>query len=202
MNQFQEPLSIKIYGDKGMNVEMPQAYLIGLCTLLIIISILVGRQLLKVRKNEIKLIGLEKGGSQSSKDAGELYELASIQLDKRLYPQATSTLKAALKNLSNEPNEAKALIENALGFSLAAQDNFKVAISHYKKALIAKPDYPVAINNLAFAKQRLMEDSEAYELYKETLKIDPKNKTARKQIEKIDRRNNYNSQNESIKKGF
>ena len=60
--------------------------------------------------------------------------------------------------LKDEPNDAKAIIENALGFALAAQDNFTEAVTHYQKAIKSKPDYPVALNNLAFAKQKLMEE--------------------------------------------
>ena len=80
-----------------MMVNLPQTYLLGLCFLLVIISILVGRQLYKVRKDEMKLLKLEKEDSNTQEDSAKMYELASVQLKKRLYPQATSTLKQALK---------------------------------------------------------------------------------------------------------
>ena len=170
-----------------MTFNLPQTYLIGLTLLLLVISILVGRQLYKVRKDELKLIKLEKEDSNTKEDSAKMYELASVQLKKRLYPQATSTLKQALKKLDGEPQEAKALIENALGFALAAQNDFKSAVIHYKKALIAKSEYPVALNNLGFAYQRLLQEDEAYKNYKEVLKIDPKNKTAISQIKRLER---------------
>ena len=170
-----------------MIVNLPQTYLIGLCLLLVIIAILVGRQLYKVRKDEMKLLKLEKEDSNTKEDSAKMYELASVQLKKRLYPQATSTLKQALKKLDGEPEEAKALIENALGFALAAQNDFKSAVIHYKKALIAKSEYPVALNNLGFAYQRLLQEDEAYKNYKEVLKLDPKNKTAISQIKRLER---------------
>ena len=185
-----------------MNISLPETYLIGLSSLLFIIAILVGRQLLKTRKDELKLSRLEKSGSSTSDDAGELYELASVQLRKRLYPQASSTLRKALKTLENEPDEAKALIENALGFSLAAQNDFKAAVVHYKIALKAKENYPVALNNLAFAKQRLMKTDEAYELYNKVLKIDPKNKTAIKEFKKLQRIKVEDNNNVPNTKGF
>ena len=121
-----------------MMVNLPQTYLVGLCFLLVIISILVGRQLYKVRKDEMKLLKLEKEDSNTQEDSAKMYELASVQLKKRLYPQATSTLKQALKKLDGEPEEAKALIENALGFALAAQNDFKSAVIHYKKSINSK----------------------------------------------------------------
>ena len=169
-----------------MDPILPKAYLIGLIGLLFLIAILVGRQLLKVRNDEVELIRLEKGGAASSKQASELYDLASVQLRKRLYPQATSTLIQALKQLKEEPEEAKALIENALGFALAAQEKFESAIPHYRSALKAKADYPVALNNLAFAHERLSDYDEAARLYKKALSFDPQNKTARKQLKRIE----------------
>ncbi len=185
-----------------MDFIQPETYLIGLVVLLAIVSVLVGRQLIRVRRDETKLIKLEKGGVASSKEASELYELASVQLRKRLYPQAIATLRQALKQLDQEPNEAKALIENAMGFALAAQDNFEAAIKHYKSALKAKEDYPVAINNLAFAQERLSEFDEAFDLYQKVLSIDPENKTAIKQIKKLEEQKGKKSPKANDNGGF
>ena len=185
-----------------MILNLPQTYLIGLCCLLLVISILVGRQLFKVRKDEMRLIDLEKTDSNIEKDAAMMYELASVQLKKRLFPQATSTLKKALKQLDDEPDKAKALIENALGFALAAQNDFKSAVIHYKKALKAKSEYSVALNNLGFAYQQLLQESEAYKNYQEVLKFDPNNKTANLQIKKIERRTGIKNDQPLQKKGF
>ena len=185
-----------------MIVNLPQTYLIGLCLLLVIIAILVGRQLFKVRKDEMKLIKLEKEDSKTNEDSAKMYELASVQLKKRLYPQATTTLKQALKKLDGEPQEAKALIENALGFALAAQNDFKSAVTHYNKALTAKSEYPVALNNLGFAYQRLLKEDEAYKNYQEVLKLDPNNKTAISQIKRLERIIGKNKDQLLNKKGF
>ena len=185
-----------------MIVNLPQTYLIGLCLLLVIIAILVGRQLFKVRKDEMKLIKLEKEDSKTNADSAKMYELASVQLKKRLYPQATTTLKQALKKLDGEPEEAKALIENALGFALAAQNDFKSAVIHYKKALTAKSEYPVALNNLGFAYQRLLKEDEAYKNYQEVLKLDPNNKTAISQIKRLERIIGKDKDQLLNKKGF
>ena len=185
-----------------MIVNLPQTYLIGLCLLLVIIAFLVGKQLYKVRKDEMKLIKLEKDDSNTKEDTAKMYELASVQLKKRLYPQAISTLKQALKKLDGEPKEAKALIENALGFALAAQNDFKSAVVHYKKALTAKSEYPVALNNLGFAYQRLLKEDEAYKNYQEVLKIDPNNKTAKSQIKRLERIIGKDKDQLLEKKGF
>lgn len=184
-----------------MNILQPETYLIGLIGLLLIIAVLVGRQLFKVRKDESQLIKLEKNNASSSKDAAQLYELASVQLRKRLYPQATTTLRKAIKLLNEEPDEAKALIENALGFALAAQDEFQSAVGHYRTALKAKADYPVAMNNLAFARQRLNDKEEAEKLYKQVLEIDPKNKTAKRQLKQLEK-TSQDSPDGSNRRGF
>ena len=62
-----------------MIVNLPQTYLIGLSLLLVIIAFLVGRQLYKVRKDEMKLIKLEKEDSNTKEDSAKMYELASVQ---------------------------------------------------------------------------------------------------------------------------
>ena len=167
---------------------LPQTYLLGLVSLLAIVAVVVGRQLLQVRRDEIKLIELEQGGAAASRQAADLYELASVQLRKRLYPQAAATLKQAVKRCSSEPDEAKALIENALGFALAAQKDYESAVKHYKLALRAKADYPVALNNLGFAQEKLLQTEEAIELYRKTLAVEPKNSTAQKRLKKLERR--------------
>ena len=185
-----------------MKILLPQAYLIGLIGLLAIIAVLLTRQLLRVRKDEIDFIKLEKSGTASSKEASALYELASVQLRKRLYPQAVTSLRKALKGLKDEPNEAKALIENALGFALAAQDDFKAAINHYKAALKAKEDYPVALNNLAYAQAQMSNYDEAFELYQQVLEIDSNNKTAAKELKKLINKKSQASPNSSNGRGF
>jgi len=185
-----------------MNILKPETYLIGLIGLLVIVAILVGRQLFRVRRDEMNLIKLEKGGIASSNQAAELYELASVQIRKRLYPQAITTLRKALKNISEEPDEAKAVLENALGFALAAQDDFESAIGHYRTAIKAKANYPVALNNLAFAKQKLQQSEESIKLYKEVLTLDPNNKTASKQLQKLEKEREVNPAKEESKGGF
>ena len=168
---------------------LPQTYLLGLVGLLAIVAVVVGRQFFRVRRDEARLIELEKSDTASSRQASDLYELGSVQLRKRLYPQAAATLKQALKRLSGEPDEARALIENALGFALAAQKDYSSATKHYKLALKAKSDYPVALNNLAFAQEKLLKDAEAISLYEQTLQLEPDNATAKKGLKKLKRRN-------------
>lgn len=172
---------------------LPQAYLIGLIVLLAIAAIVVGRQILRVRRDEVALarLGGNAGAEQDRPaDAAGLYELASVQLRKRLYGQAADNLKLALRRADAEqaPDEARALIENALGFALAAQNQIPAAIRHYRAALRARADYPVALNNLAFALEKQQKLEEAEGLYQKVLGLEPGNRTASKRLKRIEAR--------------
>ena len=185
-----------------MEISSFQSYLIILFVVLIIISIFVFRQFLKTRKEELNLVKFEQKGIDSFTQASELYEFGSIQIKKRLYSEATKTFLKAVKYYENEPVEAKAIIENALGFSYAAQNEFKKAIKHYNFAIRSLPEYTVALNNLASAQQRLLEYDLAYETYKKVLVIDPNNKTAIKKSKELEKRNDYSPFKGIKDKGF
>ena len=185
-----------------MEISSFQSYLLILFFLLIIISIFVFRQFLKTRNEEISLVKYEQKGIDSLEKATELYEFGSIQIKKRLYSQATQTFLKAMKNSNDEPDEGKAIIENALGFTYAAQKDFKKAIKHYKSALLILPEYTVALNNLASAQQSLLDYEKALLTYKKVLNIDPKNRTAIKKTKELNKRNKYEPFKEVNNRGF
>jgi Flp pilus assembly protein TadD len=176
-----------------MDALLPQAYLIGLVVLLAGAAVVVARQILRVRRDELALSRFDGNGNKPS-DAAGLYELASVQLRKRLYGQALDNLRLAARRSESdgEPAEARALIQNALGFALAAQSNHKSAIKHYRLALQAKPDYPVALNNLAFALEKLQKLEEAQQTYERVLQLEAGNKTARKRLKLLERKSGFN----------
>ncbi|MFN6133011.1 MAG: tetratricopeptide repeat protein [Synechococcaceae cyanobacterium] len=175
-----------------MSDLLPQAYLIGLIVLLGGIAVVIGRQILKVRRDEQSMgrLGADAGTKGSGISSEDLYSLASVQLRKRLYGQASDNLRKALRKAESEeaPGEALALIQNALGFSLAAQDNYQQAVRHYRAALKARGDYPVALNNLAFALEKLKREGESLELYRNVLELEPGNRTASKRLRLLERR--------------
>ena len=185
-----------------MEVSSFQSYLLILFILLVIIAVFVFRQFFKTRSEEISLVQFEQKGIDELKSASELYEFGSIQIKKRLYPQAIETFLKAIEYSKNEPDEAKAIIENALGFSYAAQKDFQKAIKHYKKAVEALPNYIVALNNLGSARQSLLDYEEAYETYKKVLSIEPQNKTAIKKTKELAKRINYDPFTQNQNRGF
>lgn len=170
-----------------MEFSLPQAYLIGLLVILGGAAVLVARQILRVRRDEVALSRLEQASKSGEQSAADLYELASVQLRKRLYGQAVDNLKLASRRAASEPPEAQALIENALGFALAAQSNYNAAIKHYRAALRAKADYPVALNNLAYALEKQQKPEEAKENYLKVLELDSGNGTAKKRLKRLER---------------
>lgn len=176
-----------------MDTLLPQAYLIGLVVLLGGAAVVVARQIWMVRQDEVTLARLERQGdgasTSESGDAASLYELGSVQLRKRLFGQAVESLTEAQQRATAEeaPAEALALIENALGFALAAQNNYKAALKHYRAALKAKPDYPVALNNLAYALEKVQDPEQARATYQKVLELDGANRTALKRLSRLER---------------
>jgi tetratricopeptide (TPR) repeat protein len=170
-----------------MEFTLPQAYLVGLVVLLSGAAAVVARQLWRVRRDEAALARLETAPASGERSVADLYELGSVQLRKRLYGQAVETLKRAAKRSGDEPVEAQALIENALGFALAAQNNYNAAIKHYRAALQAKADYPVALNNLAYALEKQQKPDEAKATYVRVLELDGSNRTAQKRLKRLER---------------
>ena len=185
-----------------MEISSFQSYLLILFLVLIIISFFVFRQFLKTRSEELTLVKFEQKGLDSLTKPSELYEYGAIQIKKRLYSEATKTFLKAIENYENEPDEAKAIINNALGFSYAAQNEFKKAIKYYNSALKSLPEYPIALNNLASAQQRLLDYGLAYETYQKVLVIDPTNKTAIKKSKELEKRNDYKPFKGIKDKGF
>ena len=55
-------------------------------------------------------------------------------------------------------------------------------------ALKAKPNYPVALNNLGYAQDKLLKTEEALTLYRRTLEIEPDNQTAKRAVKKLEKR--------------
>ena len=160
------------------------------------------RQFLRTRKDELNLVKFEQKGLDSLTKASELYEFGSIQIKKRLYKEASITFIKAVKFYDEEPDEAKAIIDNALGFSFAAQNEFKKAIKHYNLAIKFLPEYIVGLNNLGSAQQRLLEYELSYATYKKVLEIDPNNKTALKKSKELEKRNTYTPYKGIKDKGF
>lgn len=167
---------------------LPVIYLSILVGLLAVAGWFLFRQILRTRRTESTYSKLQSKLTQGKGTAKEYYQLGGILLDKRLYSQAVAQFQKALKAKDLEGGENSALIYNALGFAYAAQEQFDLAIRHYKEALDLLPEYPTALNNLGFAYEKKQLTTQALEAYEEALRIEPKNSTAKRRADSLRKR--------------
>lgn len=167
-----------------MQDNLPFLYLLMLVIILAIASFFLLRQILKTRKKENRITQLQKKLKNEEATAKDYYELGSLYLNKKLYVQSTRILQQALKFKDIE-DENRALIYNAMGYAYFAQEQYDLAIRQYKEAIKLYPNYVIALNNLANSYRQKKLIAQAIETYEETLKYDPENKIANRQLEKL-----------------
>lgn len=170
-----------------MESYLPIIYIAFLLLLLASASVVVFRQVVKTRRIENALSRLQSKLSKEKGTALEYYELGSIFLDKRLYVQAIAQFQKALKTESLEGEELAA-VYNALGFTYFSQEQYDLAIRHYKDALKAAPEYVTAFNNLGHAYERKQLAAQALEAYEQALTYEPTNQTAKRRAESLRKR--------------
>lgn len=170
-----------------MNSDFPILYLSLLIGILAIASIFLVRQIVKTRKTENALGRLQKKLTKEKGTAQEYFELGSILLNKRVYSQAISQFQKSLK-CSDLPEAESALVYNALGYAYFAQEQYDVAIRHYKDALKVNPSYVTALNNLGHAYERKQLTSQALETYEQALSVEPENTTAKRRADSLRKR--------------
>jgi len=171
-----------------MYADLPIVYLTVLVGLLVAAGVFLFRQVLKTRRVESTLSRLENKLTKEKGSAKDYYELGTIYLDKRLYAQSVTLLKKALKAKDLDDLENKALVQNALGFAYAAQEQYDLAIRQYKEAIEGMPEYPTAFNNLGFVYEKKQLAAQALEAYEQALTLDPKNTTAKRRAESLRKR--------------
>jgi tetratricopeptide (TPR) repeat protein len=167
---------------------LPLIYLGVLVILLGAASWFIFRQVWRSRRTELTMSRLQKKLTQEKGTAQEYYELGGILLDKRLYSQAIALFQKAMKAKDLEGEENRALLFNALGYAYAAQDQFDLAIKHYKEAVELLPSYSTAYNNLGFAYEKKQLTAPALEAYEAAIAADAKNAIARRRAESLRKR--------------
>ncbi len=170
-----------------MNTDLPIFYIGLLLAILVAAGWAVLRQILQTRKIESSLERLQSKLTKGKGTAQEYFELGSIYLTKRIYAQAIVQFKKALKedDISIEEN---ALIYNALGFAYFSQEQYDLAIRHYKESLKANPNYVTALNNIGHAYERKQLMVQALEAYEQVLILEPENSTAKRRAESLRKR--------------
>lgn len=181
-----------------MDNNLAVIYLSILVAVLLFTVISVFRQIFKSRKVEGSFSKLRKKLTKEKGTAQEYYQLGSIYSEKKLYSQALTLFKKAIKAVEEEQKQEEkeeqqqeqenvALIYNALGYVYFAQEQYDLAIRHYKEAVKLKTDYVTGYNNLGHAYEKKKLNSPALEAYEEALKLDPKNTTAKRRSESLRR---------------
>jgi tetratricopeptide (TPR) repeat protein len=170
-----------------MNTELPIVYVGFLLLLMLAAGTLILRQILQTRKIETSLNRLQKKLSNEKGTAQEYFELGSIYLNKRVYVQAIACFQKALK-AEDLPDPELAVIYNALGYAYFAQEQYDLAMRHYKDALKIDPNYVTALNNLGHTYERKQLTNPALEAYEQVLKVEPANETAKRRAESLRKR--------------
>jgi tetratricopeptide (TPR) repeat protein len=175
---------------KQLNMEskFPLVYISLLLVLLAIAAFAVFRQIFRTQRTETALSRLQDKLTKEKGTAQDYYELASIYLDKRLFVQAADLLQKAVKVGGDLAPAESALIYNALGFAYFAQEQYDLAIRHYKDAFKVDPTYVTALNNLGHAYERKQLTSQALEAYDQALAIEPENVTAKRRADSLRKR--------------
>jgi tetratricopeptide (TPR) repeat protein len=170
-----------------MDNNLAIVYLSILVGLLTFTVVSVFRQIFKTRKIESALSRLRGKLSKDKGTTQEYYELASIYSEKKLYSQAIALFQKALKAAEEEKEANIAPIYNGLGYAYFTQEQYDLAIRHYKEAIKNKPDYVTALNNLGHAYERKKLNAQALQNYEEALKFQPNNPTAKRRAESLRR---------------
>lgn len=170
-----------------MDTSSPIIYVSLLLVLLLLAGWSIVRQILKTRKVELALAKLQSKLTKEAGSAQEYYELGSIYLDKKIYTQAVMLFQKALKAEDLQEQES-APIDNALGFAYFAQEQYDLAIRHYKDALKIDPNYVTALNNIGHAYERKQLAVQALEAYEQALAVEPQNATSKRRAESLRKR--------------
>ncbi len=172
-----------------MNTEnLPIVYISALLAILVFAAIYILREVIKTRKQESTFSRLQNKLKKEKGTAEEYYQLGSLYLDKKLFVQSITLLQKALKADKNLPEENQALIHNAMGYAYFAQEQYDIAIRHYKDALKLYPEYVIALNNLGNVYEKKQMIVKAVETYKKVLQKDPENKVAKQRVESLEKR--------------
>lgn len=160
------------------------AYLSTLVGILGVMGWLILRQVIKNRNLEAVITDLQPKLQKEKGAPEEYYELGSVFLKKKLYAKAISEFQKAIK----AGGENMAEIYNAIGFAYFAQEQYDLAIKHYKEAVELQPGYVFALNNLAHSYEKKKLIPQAIEVYEKVLAIAPNDDTAKRRLVSLRKR--------------
>lgn len=171
-----------------MDTSLAVWYLGVLLVLLAGVGGFIFRQVFKTRRSESAMNRLKSKLSKTKGTTQEHFELGSLYLSKNLAVPAVQQFQQALKAAEAEQEIALAPIHNALGYACFIQEQFDLAIRHYKDALKLDGSYVTALNNLGHAYERKNLVTPALDAYEQVLKHEPQNPTAKRRATSLRKR--------------
>ncbi len=173
-----------------MDSSLAIVYLLVLLVLLGSAGIFVFQQVFKTRRSESTLGKLRAKLSKEKGTTQEYFELGSLYLSKKLTAQALQQFQLALKASETDPETELNLapVQNAMGYAYFVQEQYDLAIRHYKDALQLNPDYVTALNNLGHAYEKKNLSAPALEAYEKVLALDPSNSIAKRRANSLRKR--------------
>ena len=118
----------------------------------------------------------------------DYYSLGVIYLSKKLFDQAIIQFRYSLKTWDKKDIEGLANLYNTIGFTYSKTNQYDLAIYYYVKAIKCVPTYVIALNNLGYAYEEKQAIKKAIEIYKEVIRYEENNTTAKEKIKKLSKR--------------
>ncbi|MCG9889549.1 MAG: tetratricopeptide repeat protein [Thermosynechococcaceae cyanobacterium MS004] len=171
-----------------MDTSLAIWYLGVLLVLLAGVGWFIFQQVFKTRRTESAMNRLQSKLSKVKGTTQEHFELGSLYLSKNLAVPAIQQFQQALKAAETEEEPVLAPIYNAMGYACFVQEQFDLAIRHYKDALKLDENYVTALNNLGHAYERKNLVSQALDAYEKVLQNDPQNATAKRRATSLRKR--------------
>ena len=168
-----------------MSTLLPSIYLLILFTTLSIIVFFLVKQILKRKETELEFSLLQEKIRSKNANYFDYYSLGVIYLSKKLFDQAIIQFSKALKNWDKSDSVGLSNLYNTIGFTYSESGQFDVAIYYYKEAITLKPDYIIALNNLAYVYEKKKLLQEAIDVYKKVLDYDTLNEIANEKLESL-----------------
>jgi tetratricopeptide (TPR) repeat protein len=171
-----------------MDTSLAVWYLGALLVLLAGVGWFIFLQVFKTRKSESAMNRLQSKLGKTKGTTQEHFELGSLYLSKNLAVPALQQFQQALKAAEIEQEPTLAPIYNAMGYACFTQEQFDLAIRHYKDALKFDDSYVTALNNLGHAYERKNLVPLALDAYERVLKQEPQNPTAKRRATSLRKR--------------
>lgn len=149
-----------------MRIILSFTYLSALATFLVIIISFLIKQVMEIIKEEFIMNDIRAKIQQNLDTYEERYIIGSLCINKKMYEQAIEQLEISLLKSQEIAEDLKAYLYNSLGFAYFKLQNYNRAISYYQKALNIKPNYVIALSNLAYLYEKVGVLSKALDTYK------------------------------------